>query len=76
VLVAFGSTHAFSCSNLPACATNCLASADMGDCQEGDDTCLCNNQAFINSTTSCIQSTCTGQDLQTAEYDAQQLCLA
>ncbi|KIJ64734.1 hypothetical protein HYDPIDRAFT_28101 [Hydnomerulius pinastri MD-312] len=62
--------------SLPNCAAPCLANADFGGCAQDDDTCLCNNQAFISSTTSCIQSSCTGNDLATAESFAQQLCLA
>ena len=76
VISAVPAAMIFQRQSIPSCATTCIANADLGGCQMGDDSCLCHNEAFINSTTTCIQSTCTGQDLQTAEYDAQQLCLA
>ncbi|OSX58336.1 hypothetical protein POSPLADRAFT_1041416 [Postia placenta MAD-698-R-SB12] len=60
----------------PTCADSCLANADFGDCNESDDSCLCRNSAFVNSVTSCIQTSCTGSDIATADEDAQQLCLA
>lgn len=58
------------------CAEPCLADADTGDCNSADDTCLCNDSAFVNSVTSCIASSCTGSDLATADSDASQLCAA
>ncbi|KAH7926880.1 hypothetical protein BV22DRAFT_1111399 [Leucogyrophana mollusca] len=61
---------------LPNCAVPCLTDANFGGCAPDDDTCLCNNQTFIQSSTSCIQSSCTGSDLTNAESAAQQLCLA
>ncbi|KAI6018318.1 hypothetical protein EDC04DRAFT_2742509 [Pisolithus marmoratus] len=61
---------------LPACAQTCITNADLGGCSITDDTCLCNNQTFVSSTTSCIESSCTGSDLQEAEQYAQSLCLA
>lgn len=50
--------------------------ADFDGCNSSDDTCLCNSSTFVNSVTSCIESSCSGNDLATAESDAQQLCLA
>ncbi|OJA13919.1 hypothetical protein AZE42_08575, partial [Rhizopogon vesiculosus] len=61
---------------LPNCASTCLADADYGTCASTDDTCLCNSPAFINSTTTCIQATCTGSDLTNAEEASQALCAA
>lgn len=58
------------------CASSCLADADFDGCNSTDDTCLCKSSTFVNSVTSCIESSCSGNDLQTAEADAQQLCLA
>ncbi|EPS96363.1 hypothetical protein FOMPIDRAFT_1032411 [Fomitopsis schrenkii] len=60
----------------PSCASSCLVNADFGNCNSTDDTCLCNSSTFVNSVTSCIESSCSGNDLETAEADAQQLCLA
>ncbi|KAI0634319.1 hypothetical protein C8Q77DRAFT_1157153 [Trametes polyzona] len=60
----------------PACALPCIASADFGNCDPVDDNCLCHNQAFISSTTTCITSSCSGSDLQQAESAAQGACAA
>ncbi|KAH7910722.1 hypothetical protein BJ138DRAFT_1152258 [Hygrophoropsis aurantiaca] len=70
------SAATFTPRQLPNCAAACLAEANYGGCNSDDDTCLCNSQVFIQSSTQCIQQTCTGSDLTTAESDAQQLCLA
>ncbi|KAI6020106.1 hypothetical protein PISMIDRAFT_678658 [Pisolithus microcarpus 441] len=61
---------------LPACAQTCITSANLGGCSATDDSCLCRNQSFVNAVTSCIESSCTGSDLQQAEEFAQSLCLA
>ncbi|THU85128.1 hypothetical protein K435DRAFT_783425 [Dendrothele bispora CBS 962.96] len=60
----------------PGCATSCLANADTGNCVASDNACLCRSQSFVDSTTQCIESSCSGNDLQTALTDAQMLCAA
>ncbi|KAJ7201085.1 hypothetical protein GGX14DRAFT_465723 [Mycena pura] len=60
----------------PGCANNCLANPNLGDCKSGDDTCLCNNPVFVESTFQCIEDACQGQDLAAAIEGAKQLCLA
>ncbi|KAJ8596835.1 hypothetical protein M405DRAFT_928505 [Rhizopogon salebrosus TDB-379] len=62
--------------SLPNCAVPCITNADYGNCSSTDDTCLCHSQAFINSTTTCIQASCTGSDLTNAEAASQALCAA
>ncbi|KAG0699426.1 hypothetical protein DFH29DRAFT_936956 [Suillus ampliporus] len=62
--------------SIPNCAVPCMINADFGNCASTDDSCLCHSQAFINSTTTCIQSSCTGSDLTNAEAASQQLCAA
>ncbi|KAG1744817.1 hypothetical protein EDB19DRAFT_1874378 [Suillus lakei] len=76
--VAFSSAYAalMARQSLPNCAVPCLTNADFGNCSETDDNCLCHSQAFINSTTTCIQSSCSGSDLTNAEAASQQLCAA
>ncbi|KAF9452080.1 hypothetical protein P691DRAFT_772556 [Macrolepiota fuliginosa MF-IS2] len=59
---------------LPQCANSCIMSADLGGCQPTDNACLCKSQKFVNSTTTCIGTQCTGSDLQAALTAAQQLC--
>ncbi|KAF5366599.1 hypothetical protein D9758_008974 [Tetrapyrgos nigripes] len=61
-------------SGLPDCAFTCISTADTGNCVRSDNDCLCRNQAFIDSTTQCIESSCSGNDLQAALSGAQQLC--
>ncbi|KIM54030.1 hypothetical protein SCLCIDRAFT_1222324 [Scleroderma citrinum Foug A] len=75
---AFSSANAtlFARQTLPSCATTCITGASLGSCSATDDSCLCNDQAFISSTTSCIESSCTGNDLVEAEQYAQAICLA
>ncbi|KAI6145231.1 hypothetical protein BKA82DRAFT_4171290 [Pisolithus tinctorius] len=62
--------------SLPSCAEPCITNANLDGCSATDDTCLCNSQTFVNSATSCIESACTGSDLQQAEQFAQSLCLS
>ncbi|EJD01850.1 uncharacterized protein FOMMEDRAFT_88233 [Fomitiporia mediterranea MF3/22] len=60
--------------NVPQCALTCIGNADLGGCSATDNQCLCTNQQFIQSTTTCIESTCSGSDLAAAEAFAQQSC--
>ncbi|KAH7883104.1 hypothetical protein F5I97DRAFT_1930688 [Phlebopus sp. FC_14] len=76
VIVSSVSAALVARQSLPNCAAPCLANANYGGCAQDDDTCLCHNQSFVNSTTSCIESSCSGSDLAEAESFAQQLCLA
>ncbi|KAF7291102.1 CFEM domain-containing protein [Mycena indigotica] len=60
----------------PDCSQDCLAHPNLDTCKAGDNTCLCNNSVFVQSTFTCIQNACKGQDLATAIEGAYQLCLA
>jgi CFEM-containing surface protein len=62
--------------NVPTCALTCISNANLGDCAQTDNACLCKNQQFIASTTTCIESTCTGSDLQEAIEFVQAICAA
>ncbi|KAF8909778.1 hypothetical protein CPB84DRAFT_1842997 [Gymnopilus junonius] len=42
-------------TTLPDCAIPCTASADLGGCVVSDTHCLCTNQAFVSSTTTCMR---------------------
>ena len=46
----------------------------MGDCSSTDNTCLCKNQYFIDSVTSCLQKTCSSDEVETANAGAQEIC--
>ncbi|KAG5649738.1 hypothetical protein H0H81_002241 [Sphagnurus paluster] len=63
---------------LPACATACLTgpNVDYGGCSATDNLCLCKSQTFVTKSTECIETTCTGSDLETSLQISQQLCLA
>ncbi|KAI0267351.1 hypothetical protein BC834DRAFT_74568 [Gloeopeniophorella convolvens] len=82
VAVAFASTASASSvlfprqAGYPDCSLPCLANPDLGTCKITDITCLCNSSAFVVSTTQCIESSCTGNDLQTAEAAARSQCEA
>ncbi|KIM82725.1 hypothetical protein PILCRDRAFT_820022 [Piloderma croceum F 1598] len=60
--------------SFPNCAIPCLQNADLGSCSAQDNVCLCNNQAFINSTTTCIENSCSPDDLASAEAEADAIC--
>jgi hypothetical protein len=60
--------------SLPSCAVTCLAKANFGGCSQDDNHCLCANEAFINSTTTCIEAECSGSDLTNAEAYSQAIC--
>ena len=56
------------------CALVCIANAPLGGCASTDNKCLCENPIFIDNVQSCIQSTCTGEDLTTAENFITETC--
>ncbi|KAL1742653.1 hypothetical protein HDZ31DRAFT_75357 [Schizophyllum fasciatum] len=60
--------------NLPDCYFTCASAGDMGDCSSTDNTCLCKNEAFISSVTSCLQKTCSSDEVETANAGAQEIC--
>ncbi|KAG8769154.1 hypothetical protein FRC12_005132 [Ceratobasidium sp. 428] len=61
---------------MPACAMQCIMNADLGNCDQTDNTCLCKSQAFVDSTYSCIATACQGDDLNTATAASRALCAA
>ncbi|KAG9043483.1 hypothetical protein FS837_009493 [Tulasnella sp. UAMH 9824] len=61
-------------SDYPSCSLPCFTNADTGDCAPTDNACLCTNKPYLRSTTDCIQSSCSPQDLQAAAVIAQQIC--
>ncbi|KIK57433.1 hypothetical protein GYMLUDRAFT_46314 [Collybiopsis luxurians FD-317 M1] len=60
--------------NLPSCAVSCLASAPTGSCSTSDEKCLCSSSQFIAGASSCIESSCSGSDIQSALGAAATLC--
>ncbi|KAF9001187.1 hypothetical protein BDQ17DRAFT_1426752 [Cyathus striatus] len=60
--------------SIPTCGQPCILNADLGSCSATDTLCLCQSSAFVSSTTQCIVSSCSGQDLQDAEAAARALC--
>ena len=59
-----------------ACLTSCISDANTDTCDPADTACLCNNQTFVNSITSCVQSTCDADSVQAAAQSASALCQA
>ncbi|KIO22162.1 hypothetical protein M407DRAFT_120291 [Tulasnella calospora MUT 4182] len=60
----------------PACAQPCVANANSSTCAADDDTCLCKDPNYIGPIVKCIHSSCSGQDLTTAETVGTALCRA
>ncbi|KAI0058003.1 hypothetical protein BV25DRAFT_1772886, partial [Artomyces pyxidatus] len=56
------------------CSFPCLVNADFGSCSPSDDVCLCNSPAFVDSTSACIDSVCSGSDLAQADAAAVYAC--
>ncbi|KAG9086066.1 hypothetical protein FRC06_003290 [Ceratobasidium sp. 370] len=76
-LAAVASAGSISRRQLPACAMQCMTTADTGSCDPTDNTCMCNSPAFVNSTYQCVQQTCTDPgDLEAAIAGARALCAA
>ena len=65
-----------SLSLFPGCALPCLTSTDHGSCNLDDTSCLCHNQQFVDATTLCFQSSCTGSDLDQSIAAAVEMCRA
>ena len=45
----------------------CIVDAPLDGCASTDFTCLCESSVFIDSVQTCVESTCTGDDLTNAE---------
>ncbi|KIK60536.1 hypothetical protein GYMLUDRAFT_200710, partial [Collybiopsis luxurians FD-317 M1] len=64
-------------SSLPTCATDCLSqatSSNDGGCSTTDITCMCSNKQFQTTILQCVESKCSGDDVQTALDTATNLC--
>ncbi|KAG8715041.1 hypothetical protein FRC11_006001 [Ceratobasidium sp. 423] len=75
-LAAVASASSIGKRQIPSCALTCMTSADTGSCASTDNTCLCKSESFVNSTYTCIASTCKGDDLTNAVAAARALCIA
>ncbi|KAJ6588239.1 hypothetical protein B0H19DRAFT_1247929 [Mycena capillaripes] len=60
----------------PTCTNDCYAKLDFGSCKQGDNTCLCKSDSFVQGTFQCIEAACSGQDLHDAIASAAGLCAA
>ncbi|KAG9226929.1 hypothetical protein CCMSSC00406_0003398 [Pleurotus cornucopiae] len=61
----------------PQCAIQCLdPTQSVNGCGPTDNACLCNDTAFISSTTACIDTNCEGDDVANAQSAARSLCAA
>lgn len=75
-LSAFTASSLVGRQNLPGCALPCVANAATFGCSSTDNSCLCHNQGFVNSSTTCIEQRCSGNDLTQAEEFSQAICLS
>ncbi|KAK0186516.1 hypothetical protein F5146DRAFT_133983 [Armillaria mellea] len=73
-VTAWGSMLLDRQTSLPDCALPCITNVDYGSCSPSDNACLCKSATYVNTTTTCIESSCTGSDLTTAIATAQALC--
>ncbi|KAK0444253.1 uncharacterized protein EV420DRAFT_1574977 [Desarmillaria tabescens] len=73
-VTAWGSMLLGRQTSLPDCALPCITNVDYGSCSPSDNACLCKSETYVNTTTTCIESSCTGSDLTTAIATAQALC--
>lgn len=63
-------------NDLPSCSLPCITNADTGTCAPTDNACLCKYDNFLRTTTDCIESACSNQDLRAAAVVCQELCTA
>ncbi|KIJ93604.1 hypothetical protein K443DRAFT_684416 [Laccaria amethystina LaAM-08-1] len=61
---------------LPTCSYPCFVSPNLGGCAATNYVCLCNNQEYLTSTSTCILQHCSGADLTTTYRISQATCLA
>ncbi|CAE7148314.1 unnamed protein product [Rhizoctonia solani] len=69
-------TNALSKRQYPECAMTCAQSADYDGCSITDNTCMCKSQKFVNSMSSCLDTTCKGDDLTKSKEISNALCVA
>ena len=60
----------------PACSYPCFVNPNLGGCAATNYVCLCNNQEYLSSTSTCILQHCSGADLTTTYRISQATCLA
>ncbi|KIO22158.1 hypothetical protein M407DRAFT_216884 [Tulasnella calospora MUT 4182] len=73
-LVSASALVARSPSDYPSCSLPCLTNADTSICSPTDNACLCTNNSYLRSTTDCIQSSCSPEDLDAAAVIARKIC--
>lgn len=61
---------------LPTCSYPCFVNPNLGGCAATNYVCLCNNQEYLTSTSTCILQHCSGADLTTTYRISQATCLA
>ncbi|GJJ14624.1 hypothetical protein Clacol_008890 [Clathrus columnatus] len=72
-------TSAFTLSirqqGAPDCALTCLTTTPTGSCSPTNDTCLCNDDTFLEAQFNCVKKACTSSsDFQAAQTFALTLC--
>ena len=58
------------------CALPCLTTITSASCAANDTKCLCQDKDFVNKTTLCFQTNCTGDDLTKSVAAAVEMCRA
>ncbi|CAE6420561.1 unnamed protein product [Rhizoctonia solani] len=75
-LAAVASASSLSKRQYPSCAMTCAQSADYDGCAATDNTCMCKSQKFVDSMSTCLTKTCTGDDLAKAQSISNAICKA
>jgi hypothetical protein len=57
-----------------SCALPCLTTITSASCAANDTKCLCQDKDFVNKTTLCFQTNCTGTDLTKSVAAAVEMC--
>ncbi|CAE6537789.1 hypothetical protein RSOLAG22IIIB_05964 [Rhizoctonia solani] len=75
-LAAVASASTLSRRQYPSCAMTCAQSADYDGCSPTNNTCMCKSQKFVDSMTSCLDKTCSGDDLAKSKEISNAICVA
>ncbi|KZT63315.1 hypothetical protein DAEQUDRAFT_733974 [Daedalea quercina L-15889] len=62
-------------AQISGCPRACWDVADYGSCPSTPDSaCLCNEPAFVESIATCVETTCTTEEIEDYQQIADQIC--
>jgi len=73
------STYAGTCHQMrtliATCPQSCWDAADYGSCNsDSDASCLCNEPAFVESVSACVEGSCSASDVAEYQQLADEIC--